>query len=252
MVIYSYSRISTFEQCPLKFKLKYIDKLPPDIKEFIEGFLGRKVHESLEWLYNNVNNGIIPSLDELLEYYINSWNNEFKEEIKIVKNSENSENYFNKGIKILIDYFLKHRPFKENTIAIEKKIMLNLDKNGIYKLQGYIDRLVYNKEDKIYEIHDYKTSDSMKTREDLLKDKQLALYSIGVKELFCDAEEINLIWHFLSFNEKIVLKTTNEKLQDLKKEVINLIEKIESTEEFKPNPSSLCGWCEFRSYCPIC
>ena len=40
MVIYSHSRLSTFEQCKLKFKFRYIDKLTPEIENTIEGFLG--------------------------------------------------------------------------------------------------------------------------------------------------------------------------------------------------------------------
>ena len=51
MVIYSHSRLSTFEQCPFKFKLRYIDKIIPEIENTIESFLGGIVHETLEWIY---------------------------------------------------------------------------------------------------------------------------------------------------------------------------------------------------------
>ena len=30
MPVYSHSRLSTFEQCPLKFKFRYIDYVEPD------------------------------------------------------------------------------------------------------------------------------------------------------------------------------------------------------------------------------
>jgi len=50
MMIYSHSRLAAFEQCPLRFKFQYIDKLKPDIKQSIEGFLGNKVHDTLEWI----------------------------------------------------------------------------------------------------------------------------------------------------------------------------------------------------------
>ncbi len=251
MVIYSYSRLSTFEKCPLKFKFQYIDRLEPDIKETIEGFLGHKVHETLQWIYEEVAIGRIIKLDEAINNYISNWNRDFNKEIKIVKEELNAEHYFNQGIKFLIDYFLKHSPFRDNTIATEKKVIINLDGEGKYKLQGYIDRLVHHKDTNIFEIHDYKTGGFLKSQEELDNDKQLALYSIAIKELFEDVNDINLIWHFLAFNERRISKRTDEQLENLKQEIIKLINKIESTKEFNPNPSILCKWCEFRSYCPL-
>lgn len=251
MVIYSYSRLSTFEQCPLKFRFQYIDKLEPEIKETIEGFLGHKVHETLQWIYEQVATGRILKLDEILENFITSWNKDFNKEIKIVKEELEAEHYFNQGIKFLIDYFLKYSPFQDNTIATEKKVMINLDKEGKYQLQGYIDRLVHHKDTNVFEIHDYKTNGFLKTQEELDKDRQLAIYAIAVKQLFEEVNDIDLVWHFLAFNEKRVSKRTDEQLEELKQEVIRLIDKIESTKDFNPNPSVLCRWCEFRGHCPL-
>ena len=46
MTIYSHSRLSTFEQCPKKFKYKYLDKLKPEIEKTIETHLGSAVHKT--------------------------------------------------------------------------------------------------------------------------------------------------------------------------------------------------------------
>jgi len=249
MVIYSHSRLSTFEQCPLKFKFQYIDKLKPDIKQSIEGFLGNKVHNTLQWIYDEVAKLRILKLDEVLQHYISNWNKDFNNEIKIIKQEFDAKYYFNQGIKFLLDYFLKYSPFKDNTIATEKRIIINLDSEGKYKLQGYIDRLVHNKETNTFEIHDYKTNGFLKTQQELDNDRQLALYAIGIKNLFEQAKDVHLIWHFLAFNEKRISKRTDEQLNQLKQEIIQLINKIESTTEFPSCPSMLCKWCGFRSYC---
>ncbi len=257
MTIYSHSRLCTFEQCPFKFKLRYIDKFPPEIEKTIEAYLGEKVHEALEWLYiqiTNKNTAAIPLIEDLIEYYAIAWKKDFSEEIKKVHNHFTYEYYFDKGIKLLIDYYTKNYPFSDNTIAIEKLITLDLDGTGKYLLQGYADRIVHDKEKNIFEIHDYKTG-QIKNQEDLDKDRQLALYSIGIKNIFEDAKDmdvsnIHLIWHFLDFNEKKQSKRTNEQLEQLKSEIIKLINKIESTKEYPANPGMLCRWCEFRKYCP--
>ena len=61
--------------------------------------------------------------------------------------------------------------------------------------------------------------------------------------------DVHLIWHFLDFNQKLTSKRTDEELEDLKLKIINLIDKIESTKEFKENKSALCNWCEYKDYC---
>ena len=94
MVIYSHSRISTFEQCPLKFKFRYIDKIPPDFEQSIEGFLGNKVHDTLEWIYKKVAQNIIPQLDDVIQYYVNNWDRDYNYNIRIVKEDLNSQYYF--------------------------------------------------------------------------------------------------------------------------------------------------------------
>ncbi len=251
MVIYSHSKLSTFEQCQLKFKFQYIDKLKPEFEETIEEFLGHKIHKTLEWLYKQVSQKIIPQLDQVIHYYIADWNKDFNKEIKIIKQELNPEHYFNQGVKFLVNYFQTNHPFKDNTIETEKRIFTSLDKQGKYQLQGYIDRIVHNKESNIFEIHDYKTGGFLKSQQELDNDRQLALYSIGIRDLFENVKDVHLIWHFLAFNEKRISKRTDEQLEKLKQEIIQLIDKIESTKDFSPNPSKLCKWCEFRTYCHL-
>lgn len=97
MVIYSHSRLSTFEQCPLKFKYRYIDKIKPDIDKTIEAHLGSAVHSTLEWLYIEVKKSNLPSIDNLIEKYVESWSKNFSDSIKIVKQYLTAKDYFNKG-----------------------------------------------------------------------------------------------------------------------------------------------------------
>ena len=63
---FSYSRINTYNQCPQKFKIQYLDKVFSD-KNSIEAFMGQSVHSVLEKLYskNNFKNHFI-SFDHLI------------------------------------------------------------------------------------------------------------------------------------------------------------------------------------------
>lgn len=247
--IYSHSRISTFEQCPLKFKYRYIDKIIPKIEKSIETHLGKSVHFALEWLYTLVKEGTIPIIDDLIVYYAKKWEEDYSPELVVVNNNFTHRDYFNKGVEFLINYYLNNQPFDDNTLEVEKEIMIDLDEEGKYKIQGFIDRISYNLKTQEYEIHDYKTANTLPSQEKINEDRQLALYSIAIKELFGKEKEILLVWHYLAHNKKIQIKKTNEQLETLKKETLEIIKKIESTTEFFPNKSTLCSWCEYKPFC---
>ncbi|MBT4376902.1 PD-(D/E)XK nuclease family protein [archaeon] len=251
MAIYSHSKLSTFEQCRYKYKLRYIDKIKPDIEKSIESHLGTSIHDSLEWLYNEVLKGITPELDELIQEYANLWQKGFNENFLIVKKEFTAEDYFNKGVKFLIDYFVKHQPFKDGTLEMEKRVFIELHPDSEHKIIGYIDRLVYDKEKNQYEVHDYKTANSLPNQEKFEQDRQLALYSIAIKQIHGEHIPVILTWHYLSHNMQIFSKRTNEQLNQLKQDTLKLIHKVEQTKEFPTKKSVLCGWCEYKSMCPL-
>lgn len=250
MAIYSHSKLSTYEQCQLKYKLKYIDKIKPLIEKTVESHLGSCVHDTLEWIYNSVKNkaGESPSLDEIINYYIEAWQKDFSNDILIVKKQMTYKDYVNKGIQFLADYYQSHYPFKDGTIECEKEIIIQLDENT--KIRGFIDRLVYDMEKGRYEIHDYKTANTLPSQEKMDKDRQLALYSIAIKEMYGGDKEVVLIWHYLAYNQRIISRRTEEQLEKLKQETKDLIREIEQAEDFPANSSILCDWCEYKSLCP--
>jgi len=249
MAMYSHSKLSTFEQCPLKYKYRYIEKKKPDIKKTIEAHLGSVVHNTLEWVYRQVKQNNSQTIESIIKYYSSNWQENYAEDILIVKSHLTEKDYFNMGVEFLVSYYNKHHPFKDGTLECEKKIWINLDEQGEYKILGFIDRLVYNFETKEYEVHDYKTANSLPTQDKIDTDRQLALYSIAIKELFGHDKEVVLVWHYLAHNKRIESRRTNEQLQQLKKDILILIDEIESTQTFPHNKSILCNWCEFKPSC---
>lgn len=255
MKLYSHSKLSTFEQCKLKYKFKYIDKIVPKIERSIEVHLGDSVHRALEWLYTTIKEGgrkNIPALDEVLVNYLETWKKNFKSDFVIVKKDLTDKDYLNKGVKFLIDYYNSNKPFKDNTLELEKKIIFEIAERAgeKIKIQGFIDRLVHNLKTGELEIHDYKTANSPPRPSFGETDRQLALYAIAIKESFGRDKEISLVWHFLAHNKKIVSRRTNEQLENLKKETLDLINEIEATTSFPPSKSPLCNWCQYKDICP--
>jgi len=249
MATFSHSKLQTFEQCSYKYLLKYIYKIKPEIPKSIEAHLGSATHDALEWLYNQILNKNTPALDEVIEKYIETWQKDFSDKILIVKKQFTHKDYFDKGIKFIIDYYIKNQPFQDGTIENEKRIWIELEKDFPHKVIGYIDRLTLNPKTQEYEIHDYKTAAWLPDQKKLDADRQLALYSIGIRQLFGKHHNVNLIWHYLAHNKKVTSRRTTEQLEQLRQEIITQIKKIETNTIWKTNKMILCDWCEYKGMC---
>jgi len=248
--MYSHSKISCYFNCPLQFRFKYIDKTPVEEFESIESFLGKCAHAALEKLYHDHKNSKTNDLEDILGFYKEHWEKNYKDSIRIIKQGYTADNYFRLGKKYVEDFYNKNFPFNESaTVGLEQKITLQL--NG-HTIVGYIDRLAIGK-DATYEIHDYKTSKSMPQMTHFHKDEQLALYALAVKSTYQDAAKIRLVWHYLAFNKAVNLPRTDKELDEAKSSVIRKIDIIEGAivkNNFLPQASMLCSWCEFQKICP--
>lgn len=256
MTTYSHSRLSMFEQCPLSYKYRYLDKIKPEIPFVgVEAFMGSTVHETLEYLYRRqkkVPNEDI-SLILLLDKFENLWNENWSEDVKIVKEGMTKNDYLLQGKKILADYYQKYQPFdQEETLSVEERIDINIEG---FKIMGFIDRIAVNKENGTLEIHYYKTSGRLPDICDLQNDRQLSLYQIGAQKKYPKYDEngAEVIYHYLKFNTEFRFQKSEEEIETVKQNVIDLIQTIEFSaweNNYPANVSRLCSWCEFSSLCP--
>jgi len=219
--------------------------------ETVERFLGSLVHSVLEKLYKDLLNGKENSLEELLELYEAQWERTWSPDIVIVKEDYTPEHYREVGRQCLRAYYEQHHPFTDGTtVGLEKRVNVDLDGSGLYRLRGKIDRLV-DKGDGLYEIHDYKTYARLPTQAEADEDQQLARYQLAVQEMWPDVKEVRLAWHYLRFGKMLVSTRTAEELEELRQETIEAIQTIEAATEFEPVKSPLCDWCEYKPICPL-
>jgi len=263
MTVYSYSRINTFFTCPAQFQYRYLLKTPSPLPQGIELFLGSRFHESMEYLYQQVPKRI-PTVNEMMDHFKTHWDKHwqtalqkqkemnFNTPLRIVREGQTVEDYFEKGQLFLENYYHQYHPFdQDQTVGIEMRVAFDLDEKKQYKMQGFIDRLGRDEEGTLW-IHDYKTSAQKMSSEDVKSEDQLALYQIGLLQnpKFSAKEKIKLIWHFVAFEKDQVIGERNPKeIEWLKQKYVSKIKTIESAKDFSPKTSALCGWCE---YLPIC
>lgn len=251
-ITYSVSRVGSFDDCKLKYKYQYIDRLEKDSKG-IEAFRGDMVHDVLEDFYKLIKQGSLKPLEWVLSKYEEIWNKNYTDSIRIVRKDVTVEDYFNKGRKCLIDYYEKYKPFDQNKVVnTEQSIRFKIQHDSEeYNFYGILDRLDWNDKADMFEIHDYKVSSKLMNQDVANADWQLGLYTIALKEKWPDAKKVKLVWHSLLFNKEIVSSRTHDKLDQLQRDVIKKIKEIESCDKFDPEKSPLCDWCDFQNICPL-
>jgi len=263
MTIYSYSRINTYFTCPAQFQFRYIERRPSPVAEGIELFLGSRFHETMEYLYEQVNHKV-PTVNELVTYFNQHWekhwqqslqkqkDRNFRDTLRIAKAGQTVEDYFQKGQLFVENYYHQYHPFdQDKTEGIELKVAFNLDPKGEFKMQGFIDRLGRDDDGTLW-IHDYKTSARKMSEEDARGEDQLALYQAGLLQnpRFGSKEKFKLLWHFVAFEKDQVIGERNSKEIDwLKQKYIAKIETIEKAKTYPTKTSILCKWCEFLTVC---
>jgi putative RecB family exonuclease len=249
MPTYSHSQLSTYETCPHQYKLAYIDKIEVET-EGIEAFMGSRVHEALEKLYRDLKVTKLNTLEELLNFYHQSWEKNWNDMIQIIRRDYSAEDYRRLGEKCITDYYKRYHPFDHGkTLGLEEYIYFPLEEEKNYWIRGFIDRLTLV-DSSVLEIHDYKTSNRLPTQEDVNSDRQLAFYQMGVAEKWKGIQEVRLIWHYLTFDTEIHSSRTPDQLHTLCEVTLELIRRIETDREFLPKEGPLCDWCDYQGFCP--
>lgn len=236
MTQFSYSRVSTWKNCPYQYALRYIDKLKtlPDADAGNALYLGTAVHTGLE---KNVKEAIAqyfsnyPIIDDL----------QINETIKL-------ENIIPKGKAII--------PDGEFEVKIETDDFI-----------GFIDLLV-PKGNNHFDIYDFKYSNNV---DRYMESAQLHVYKYYYELTHPGHVIDNLYFVFLpktmirqkktedlyQFRQRLLSEldkksvTVNRVDYDISKVkgYLEAVETIEAATNFPKNQTRLCDWCDYQAYC---
>ena len=251
MPLFSHSRLSVYERCPRQYRFKYIDRIKLPQVRTVEMFRGSQVHTALETLYRRILRGRTPSLDEILEGYRRTWQAEWVAEIVVSDPSMTPGDFLRQGERDLVTYDARYRPFDgDRTVEVESRVLFSLDPARRISLQGYVDRLSMAR-DGVWRIHDYKTGRRLPAQQDLDRDRQLALYQIGVQRRYpLLAERVELVWHYLAFDLEMRSSRAPEALLELERRTLDLIDVIQADRVFETRVGGHCRTCTYRAMCP--
>ena len=246
----SASRINLYMQCSLKYKFRYIDKLPVSFKSSGLAF-GSAVHSALDWLHRERMNGNGASLERLYKIIEADWYAQ-KLELDIrFKDGEDEERLVLLAKEILGLYF--HEPANEIKGAeipftvpiINPSTGEKLEVN----LEGFMDLI-----EKDGTIVEFKTSQQTMSLEDVINSIQLTAYSYAYEVLYQKPPKVLRVVNFVKNKKpKINVLETGRGKSDYKrffclpKQVLKGIQ----AQVFFPRSGFWCKDCEYEEGCMV-
>lgn len=233
----SHSSISMFNECPQKYKFKYIDKLPEKPRHFFA--FGQSVHSALEYFYG-VKALPAPSLDDVLGYYKEHWVSAG------YKDPGQEAQYFEDGKGILTAFYHKH--IKDYALPFFVEYGFNFEVDGV-PVTGKVDR-VDKLDDGRLSIVDYKTGKKLVGGR-VEMDPQLTMYQLAAEQLLGAKVARLSFYHLPSLREQVVERHEDALVDGLKKKIVTTAERI-SSGSFEPKPmENVCRWCDYKPLCPV-
>ncbi|MBL7156461.1 MAG: PD-(D/E)XK nuclease family protein [Candidatus Pacebacteria bacterium] len=256
--VYSYSKISRFENCPKSYYFNYLDpewkgfQKPADYKT-----KGSAIHGALTLFYN-----LKPeerNLNNLKDSLRNAWfsDTDVKKEPPLAEaggfeNIEHERKVYWESLKMLEKFFnmgdieppLFYMPTKNIKYSFCDYEEMIQPINDSFSISGKFDRIDKLKDGSL-RIIDFKTGNKSKNK------AQLDFYKI-LAEMNFEIPVSLVSFYYLKTAEIVDFPISNHSASEkIKKQVIEKLEKIKNTKEFEPNPTRLCDYCDFKPVCPV-
>jgi len=239
MARHSFSQLSYFLECPMRYKYAVVYNLHIPWREAM-GF-GDNVHRIMETIHNQALQGRMPREDEIPRIVAQKWINR-----NLIRPDEEKE-LINVATKQIQRYVTDHGRALSSVIGAETVFSFDLERHTVI---GKIDLMKRFSEDSI-ELVDFKTSKMPVPGKDIRKeiiDLQLDIYALGAEKAI-HFKVANTTAHFLGDGNLATNPWTSERRAQALYKLAGILNCIE---EGKYNPNfSYCAYClEFREICP--
>lgn len=240
------SRANDYQQCPLKYRFRAIDKLPePSTVAQVKGTL---VHAVLEEMHSwPRQERTYPAAVKRLKP---TWAamTETDAELNLLVPEDDYMDFLVECRSLLKGYFMMENPTGFDATEMEKFIQLVVEEVPI---RGFIDRVDVAPTGEV-RIVDYKTGKkpSPRFQEEALF--QMRFYALAWWRLTGRIpSQLRLM--YLKVADDLVHEPNAGELEQFQSELSSLWQRILRDGEngdFVPKKSKLCGWCSFQELCP--
>lgn len=243
---YSFSRIKCFQQCPLRYRFRYIEGRKEAFRS-IESFLGSTVHDVLEWLYAQRDRGTDPDESAILEEFARRWAEGRDRAVAVIRINNDDDEYIRLGREMLTRFF--NETFtrdQSRTVSLEQRLSKRLSDAVLFT--GFADRIGRTDKGRLFVI-DYKTSRSEGDGSEFSEGLQAPLYAACVLDHHDDDEAL-AGYHYLRHGTTRWQQVDRDRARQLVERFLELVHEVEAAGEFPARPGVLCSWCGFNAICP--
>ena len=210
---YSYSRIRTIEECPLKFKYHYVDGIPQMATEAMD--FGKKIHEAVAAAlqgkpdFSHFDSAQMPEVKSMVQTAVD---------------------YV--GDRTVVDC--------EEEFGVTKNFQPFPFSDAYYR--GIVDAVVFSP-DTGMEVIDFKTNGINYSKDQLLL---YALLTGTEHNILPD----RVSYLSLRFGKTQTWQTNLMELIEFKENLAKRVSRIENETDFNPNPGEHCSFCSYIHKCP--
>jgi putative RecB family exonuclease len=195
----SYSQITCYLACPLKYRFSYVEHIPPEFTPASLAF-GSAVHEAVAAYHGSRIGGDPLKPDHMLDVFRQSWRSR-EADVKFF-NGDSAASLESKANQLLCVFHESVDPTC-TILGVEERFEMPMS-NGTPPLVGFID-LIEQSQDGTTIIVDLKTASKRPTDFQVHNNMQLTCYSLGAAALGFDPDNIR-------FRLDVLLKTKNPEL----------------------------------------
>ena len=239
------SRASDYQSCPLKYRLRTIDKIPePTTEAQVKGTL---VHAVLEDMFSwPREERTFPAAVKRIKP---AWAALCEKDPSSAEPIDDEMALFRDARDLLRGYFHMENPLGFD--AHEQEMYVNtVLPNGV-PVRGFIDRVDIAPTGEV-RVVDYKTGKKPLPRYSQDAQFQMRFYALVYWRLFATIPtQLRLM--YLKVMDSMFLAPSREELEYFERDLGELWAKIEADGKqgrFRPKKSKLCGWCAFQDLCP--
>ena len=253
------SKVSTFKDCALAFRLSAIDKLPEPAS--LQAFKGTVVHRALELLMweeqpgDRTPGAASVKLDRALEELRAG-----REGAELALSGADLEQFVTDARQLVSNYFVLEDPNQVRVMGTELRMQVDLgpppDESHVpatsrLRLRGIIDRLEMDENDELV-VTDYKTG-----RAPGQTHEQSRLGGVHFYAFLCEQvlgrRPVRV--QLLHLREPLAISTTpsDQSITGLERQATAIWAAVKRAcllEDFRPKPGPLCDWCGYHAFCP--
>ena len=240
------SKVSSFTDCALAFRFSAIDRLPePPSPAATRGTL---VHAALERLHllapgERTLDAALACLDAAAVELSDD-----PDYVDLRLSDDDARTFHAEAADLVRNYFRLEDPTAVHTIGLELKVEAEID--GI-RMRGVIDRLELDADGELV-VTDYKTGAAPSTQYERKRLSGVHIYSLLCEQLLGRRPRtVQLL--YLKAPLAITTEPSDRSTRGTRRTLAAVWQAVERAcdrEDFRPQPSRLCGYCAFQAYCP--